>query len=84
MDKEAVRTRLERVFRDFFDDSSIALSDETTARDIKGWDSIVHVTLIAAVERHFGVRLTTRQILGLNTVGDLARLLEDKLGGREA
>jgi len=82
VDKAEIRARLERVFRDFFDDAGITLSDETTAGDVKGWDSIAHLYLIATVERDFGVQLDSRQILGLKTVGDLVRLLEGKLNGR--
>ena len=34
----------------------VDLHDETTSADVEGWDSVVHVMLILASERRFGVR----------------------------
>jgi hypothetical protein len=35
-----LRDRLTSVFRDFFDDPSIAIFDRMTAADVDGWDSL--------------------------------------------
>ncbi|HOO28472.1 MAG TPA: acyl carrier protein, partial [Lachnospiraceae bacterium] len=50
MSREEIFERLNYVFRDVFDDDSIAVTDETTAADIRGWDSLIHITLMDAVE----------------------------------
>ena len=50
MDNE-IYERLNSVFREFFDDEEIELDDETTADDIEDWDSLNHITLMAAVDR---------------------------------
>ena len=41
--------RLTQVFRDFFDDDSIVIDEDTTADDIDDWDSLSHITLMSAV-----------------------------------
>lgn len=40
MDARNVFARLDRVFQDVFDDSSIRVGPETTADDIEDWDSL--------------------------------------------
>ncbi len=77
MDK--IFERLNSVFRDFFDDEEIELEPETTADDIEDWDSLNHITLMAAVEDEFGIRLTMGEVSGLKNVGELAQAIEKKL-----
>lgn len=70
--------RLNKVFRDFFDDEEIELEEETTAEDIDDWDSLNHITLMAAVEDEFGIRLSMGEVSGLKNVGELAQAIEKK------
>ena len=56
MTREEVYERLNAVFRDVFDDKELTVNDETTAADVDGWDSLIHITLIDAVEEEFDIR----------------------------
>jgi len=80
MSETDVRTRLNQVFCDVFDDDGIAIHDAMTAKDVDGWDSLTHVNLVVATERQFGVRFTTKEINGLKNVGEFVALIERKLG----
>ena len=71
-----VMAQLTDVFRDVFEDDSIAISSDTTAKDIEGWDSLAHVRLIVAVERHFKLKFMSSEVASLKTVGELAELIE--------
>jgi acyl carrier protein len=73
-----VHKRLTAVFRDVFDDPSLEISDSTTADDIDDWDSVNHITLIAAVETEFRISLSTREVKNLANVGDFTKLIESK------
>jgi len=67
--------RLTNVFRDVFDNPSLEISESTTASEVEGWDSIAHISLIVATEKHFGVSFTTKDVQALTCVGDLVRLI---------
>lgn len=54
--------------------------DEMMADDIDEWDSITHISLVIAVESEFGLRMNAAEIIGLENVGAMIRLLETKLG----
>jgi acyl carrier protein len=68
------------VFRQVFDDPELAITEETTADEVEGWDSLSHVNLIMAVENRFQVRFKPKEINSFKNVGDLARCVESKLG----
>jgi acyl carrier protein len=81
---ESLKAQLETVFRAVFDDATIALTAETTAADVAGWDSLMHINLIVAVEKHFGVRFATAEISRLKgddqNIASFLALLASKLG----
>ncbi len=76
-----VRQELTTVMRDVFDDESITVRDEMTAKDVDGWDSLTNIDLVVAVEKHFKIKLTTKDVAGLKNVGELVKLVEQKTGG---
>jgi acyl carrier protein len=55
------------------------LSDATLAAEVPGWDSLSHINVVLAVEKHFGVRFKGAEVLRLKNVGDLQRLVDSKL-----
>jgi acyl carrier protein len=77
------RADLQDLFRQVFGDDAIVLSDSTTADDIDGWDSMMHINLIIAIEKRFGVKFAAAEIAGMKNegqnVGTLAQLVEHKL-----
>lgn len=68
--------RVNEVFRDVFDNEELTVSGETTAKDVEGWDSLMHVTLIIHIEKAFSVRFTPSEIAGLKNVAELIQLIE--------
>ena len=69
---------LNQIFNDIFLRDDIALTPDMTASDIDGWDSFRQIEIILAVEEHFGIKLSTREIDSLRCVGDLARVIEER------
>jgi acyl carrier protein len=78
MSNDDVMTRLTAIFRSVFGTDKLNLSRATTAKDVEGWDSLMHINLIVAIEREFRVRFTTREINGLENVGALIDVIGRK------
>ncbi|MBI5725795.1 MAG: acyl carrier protein [Planctomycetes bacterium] len=68
--------RLNEVFHDVFQDDTIVIARQTTAADVEGWDSLMHVTLMINIEKAFGIRFSSSEVAGLKDVGELADLIE--------
>jgi acyl carrier protein len=79
MDDSQIYSRLARVFDDVFDDETIEVTPQLTAKDVDGWDSITHIRLILSVEKAFKIKFTTSEIGSLETVGDLAALIRARV-----
>jgi acyl carrier protein len=78
----AVSAELAAVFRDVFEDDTLAVSRETTAAAVPGWDSLRHVSLVLAVERAFGIRFSSAEVAMLQDAGELQDLVTAKLQRR--
>ncbi len=78
MNETALLGRLNEVFRSVFDDPDLTVSLATTAKDVPGWDSIMHITLVIEVERLFNVKFPMAEIERLRNVGDLVAMLAAK------
>lgn len=76
MSTTEIYAKLTPVFQDVFDEESLELRPDLTARDVDGWDSLTHIRLMLSVERAFKVKFSTSEIGKLANVGDLVTLLE--------
>ena len=74
-DREELRQRLQQVFREVFDDEGIVIAEGTTAADVEEWDSLMHITLMVATEKEFGLRLNAAEVGKLANVGALLDIL---------
>ncbi|MBO5447862.1 MAG: acyl carrier protein [Ruminococcus sp.] len=75
MTENEIIPRLTEVFRDVFDDDTIVITPETTADDIEDWDSIEHITLIAAAEEEFKMRFKMGEVSGMKNVGEMISVI---------
>lgn len=80
MTREEVYEKLNEVFRDVFDDEDIEVNDDTTAADIDGWDSLMHITLMDAVEEEFDVSFDMKTVVKLKNVGEMVDVILEEVG----
>ena len=78
MQRAEITAKLTEVFREVFFQPTLEAREEMTAADVKGWDSLNHVTLIYATEKKFGVRFSIREVQRLQNVGEMITLIEKK------
>lgn len=76
--QDEIMARLTAVFRDVFDDDELTVFPAMTAKDVDEWDSLMHITLVLAVEKEFGVKLNAAEVGRLENVGQMVELLARK------
>lgn len=54
---------------------AIAVTDELQYNTIKEWDSVAHMTLVAALEEVFDIMLDTDDIIDMSSVGKAKEIL---------
>ncbi len=75
MSREEIFEKLNEVFREVFDDEEITVNEETTAKDVEGWDSLMHISLIEAVEEEFDIRFDMKTVVKLKNVGEMVDVI---------
>ena len=71
MKRNQIFEKLNEVFRDVFDDEDITVTDATTAKDVDGWDSLMHITLISEVEDAFDIHFEMKDVTKMQNVGEM-------------
>ena len=79
MERNDILARVQEVFREELELDDLILNDKTTADDVEEWDSLSHVQLVVALEKAFGIKFTSREILSWDNVGDLVDCISKKL-----
>ena len=79
MSREEIYERLNEVFQDVFGDDDITVNDETTAADVDGWDSLRHITLLAAIEDEFDIEFSMGQTVKMKNVGEMVDSIQEKI-----
>lgn len=78
MDKKQILAETQEIFRDVLDNEEIEINFETVADDIEEWDSLSHIQLIVAIEKHFKIKFTSKELLEWKTVGDMIDCISNK------
>lgn len=78
--------QLEEIFRDVFGDDDITLRDEMTAADVDGWDSMMTINLMIAIEKHFKIKFAAAELANIKAdgqnIGTLVALIDRKMRSR--
>lgn len=70
-----VLQRLAAVISARFEDARGQVTRETTADDVRGWDSLSHAFLLLDVEQDFGLEIPPAAGVEVANVGELADLI---------
>ena len=80
MERTVVLSQVQEIFRTVLKNEAVVLTDEMTAEDVPGWDSLTHVVLISEIEKHFDIRFSIREMLSWKTVGKTVDNIMKKIG----
>lgn len=73
MDDELIQ-----LFAEVLEIDSAELNDESSPDNVKQWDSLSAMKLVSAIEEKFNVRLSTKEIMKMSTIGRARKTLQSK------
>jgi len=79
MNQTEILQQVETIFKDVLDEENLTLTEATTANDVEGWDSLTHVQLIVAIEKHFKIKFSSKEILSWKNVGEMVDAIGSKI-----
>ncbi len=79
MEQQDILLAVNEIFKEVLDNDQIVLSADTTADDIEEWDSLNHIQLVVAIEKHFKQRFTSTEIQQWKNVGEMCAAIQRRL-----
>jgi acyl carrier protein len=81
-DQDYILTNVQAAFKGAFDINPESVTMETTASDISAWDSVGHLSLAGNLEETFGVSLDVDDLMEMENVREIVRIISAKLSKR--
>lgn len=72
--------RVQGIAADVFDVPRRRIAPDTSPEQLPVWDSVRHLSLVLALEAHFGLCFDPEEVGRMTTVGRIAELVAAKLG----
>jgi len=79
MTQSEVIEKLQGIFDDIFLEP-VKLTPALSAKEVPEWDSLLHISLIVAVEKEFGIRFRVGEVEATHNVGEFADLIARRMG----
>lgn len=70
--------KLKQLMVELFDMKEDKITDTLTMKDTYVWDSLKHMELVVAVEQTFGIELTFDEIVAMQNVKEIKRILTER------
>jgi acyl carrier protein len=74
MNQSEVIAKLQGIFDTVFLEP-VVLTPALSAKDVPEWDSLMHISLLVAVEKAFSVRFRVGEVEAMRNVGEFADLI---------
>ena len=74
-----ILNELQPIFQDVFDDEDLVVTNESNAENIDDWDSLSHIRLVVAIEKHFCIKFAFGELSVLKNVGEMITLISQKI-----
>lgn len=71
------------IVQNVFGDDEIKLTPTSTADEVDGWDSLMHLNVIIALEKRFSIRFSTAEISDLKEEGKNIGSLLDLIAAKQ-
>jgi acyl carrier protein len=76
---EEVLTRVQSAFKSAFDIDPRTVTLDTTPDEVPAWDSMGHVTLASSLEQTFRLTFDVDDLMEMENVREICRVVESKL-----
>ena len=78
MERKDILSQINEIFIDTLDNEAIVIEETTQATDVDEWDSLTHIMLVVAIEKHFKIRFTSKEIQSWKDVSEMLNCILEK------
>lgn len=78
MERSEILNRMQGVVRTVFKNESLQIEEDTEIQLIESWDSLLHMQLIVALEKEFGIKFKLAELNRLTGVSSIIDVISSK------
>jgi acyl carrier protein len=71
MGKSEALKEINEIFINILDNKDLVITADTAAKDVEDWNSLTHIELVVAIEKHFKIRFNLKEIQSWENVGQM-------------
>ena len=79
MNRDEILSKVNEAFVSVLEHDNFTLTDQTTADDVDGWESITHMMIISEVEKQFDIKFKLMDLMNMNNIGDLINTIDSEI-----
>lgn len=79
MERADLLKDINEIFCDVLDDEDIVISEISSAKDVEDWDSLSHIHIVVAVEKHFKIKFNSAEISNWKDISEMIDSVEKRL-----
>ena len=76
--KKKILKKISPIFIKIFKNKKLRIKFNSSAKNIKNWDSLAHINIILNIERMFKIKFKVSEIAELKNVGEMVDLILKK------
>ena len=81
--QDTLLPRVQNAFHRAFNLDPNSITLDTQPSEVQKWDSVGHATLACSLEHEFNIRFEDDELMALENVREIIRIVESKLGTAE-
>lgn len=78
MTRSEILSQINEIFIDTLDNEELVVEETTRAVDVDEWDSLTHILLVVAIEKHFKISFKSNEIQNWTDVGAMMDCMQEK------
>ena len=78
MTRNEMLSQINEIFIDTLDNKDLVVEETTRAVDVDEWDSLTHILLVVAIEKHFKISFKSSEIQNWKDVGEMMTCIQEK------
>ena len=79
MERDEILKKINEILKSVLDDNNINITYDTKACDVKGWDSLSHISIISSIEDEFKITFSASQVMNFKNVGDIVDVIINRI-----
>jgi len=79
MDKIEILNIVKEICSDIFNIENLDIDSNTNSTEIDQWDSLNHLNLMSSIEEEFNIKFDFEEIGSLKNIGDIVKIISQKL-----